>query len=133
MVRIRPISEPRSRQTIAKASVHNRCSGVENSRPDNVCHAKYLTRTFFSATSFYPGRVHDVDTQASTSHILHEDDHPTDVHDGDTDVASEEEWVTEPHPVEPAGRTSSKALEVMLVEVSASFFFFFPQTYRYFL
>ena len=46
-----------------------------------------------------------------------------DVHDGDTEVESEEDWFTELPPTEPAGKTSSRASEAMLVEVSTNFFF----------
>jgi hypothetical protein len=131
----RRISSARTRRTIttAKASVHNHCSGVENSHPDNVRHVKYLT-FFFPATSFYPGRGQDVDavfTQQYPSRIHPKDDNLPILHDGDSDVETEEDWLSGPHPEEPAGRMSSKSLEVMRVEVSPSLILFLL-TYKYF-
>src|SRR6266849_6837173 len=46
MMERRRISLARTRPTRTRASIHNRCSGVENSHPDNVWHTKYLTFFF---------------------------------------------------------------------------------------
>lgn len=74
--------------------------------------------TFFSAASFYPGRDATVPSHLP-SRVHTENGHPID-DDGDTEVESEEEWLTEPQPVEQAPKMTSKALETILVEVSTS-------------
>ncbi|KAN0116523.1 hypothetical protein V8E52_005904, partial [Russula decolorans] len=69
-------------------------------------------------TSFYPGRETITDTVLShlPSRIGPGNEHLVDINDGETDIESENDWFTEPPPMEPAGRTSSKASEAMLVE-----------------
>jgi hypothetical protein len=84
---------------------------------------------FFSATSFYPGREANTSTILShlPSRIHPSNEHFIDIHDGETEIESEEEeWFTEPQPVEPGGQPSSKTLEATLVEVSTfpTLFFF---------
>jgi hypothetical protein len=78
--------------------------------------------------SFYPGRETITDTVLShlPSRIGPGNEHLVDINDGETDIESENDWFTEPPPMEPAGRTSSKASEAMLVEVSTS-----PSYYYY--
>ncbi|KAN0123634.1 hypothetical protein V8E52_002966 [Russula decolorans] len=69
-------------------------------------------------TSFYPSRETITDTVLShlPSRIGPGNEHLVDINDGETDIESENDWFTEPPPMEPAGRTSSKASEAMLVE-----------------
>ena len=86
--------------------------------------APHLTSTFFfSATSFYPG--HEAFTNTVLFHhpscVNSTNEHLADVNDGDTEVESETDWLSELPPADPAGR--KKTTEVMLVEVSISFFF----------
>jgi len=70
--------------------------------------------------------VDAVVTQQNPSRIHPEDDYLPSLHDGDSDVETEEDWLSGPHPEEPAGRMSSKSLEVMHVEVSPTLFFVSP-------
>jgi len=70
--------------------------------------------------------VDAVVTQQNPSRIHPEDDYLPSLHDGDSDVETEEDWLSGPHPEEPAGRMLSKSLEVMHVEVSPTLFFVSP-------
>jgi len=69
-----------------------------------------LTRT----ASFYPGR--EASTEPVLTHLPSRVQLEKDVHDGDTDVEREEDWFTDLPPAEPAGKTSARVLEAMLVE-----------------
>jgi hypothetical protein len=77
---------------------------------------------FFSATSFYPGREAFSDAVLFPSRVNTGHEHLANVHDGDTEVESEDDWLSDPPPVETA--RTKKALEVMLVEVSTSRFYY---------
>lgn len=80
-----------------------------------VCQTFVLTRFFFSAESFYPGRDRDDNNIAP---FPADSDHFTDSNDGDTDIEREEDWLAEPQPLEPSTRNSSKISEALAIEVS---------------
>jgi hypothetical protein len=79
--------------------------------------------SFFSASSFYPGRVRD-DTEviAHLPSYASNGERVSNSDNGDTEIDSEEEWLTEPPLEGPATRNGARASDAMLIEVSIHFF-----------